>query len=1170
LEDQVASLQEKIRLLGDFDSVTRTKGVSEVHKEYLEVSERLLKSTLAEKRASRAEAKLLQKVKFLEKQDKEWESKIEAVEEDAVRTRRVLEARVEEEVLRANELEQRAQDLKRLTQRNGTEQADEFYGVSPEDRDATVSKASLEKLVEETGKRQVEIGKLRRAVAELETELDRAREAETSLRRELDESNLSLKETESRLQEVMRIGRQGMGSAEGGSAQAMLAEQHVFEGTDAAFKRMQEAASATIERLSHLVESKGADIEELRKQLYETRRMDLEQRKSDSKVIEDLLDRLQRYGDKQVAAYRAELEQSGNLRNINVGDPALSKFARELEENESRVKESALKTQSANSQVEALKRKLEEKSDELRKANMLLNEASAKRPSQVLQTAVAKLKNQLKERDRHIVDHRETINQLKFDLEGAMRLAADSSMGARTDSAVRMLERQVKKLQAEVASERRRANEAVKAIPEALRNKFPKEQRVQEVAPRGQALEAEKQLRQPVQEYPVPELSESRNTEEALSIAIAKNRSLERALKAAEDGSGARASAKAIDRLERTVRLLKDQLAEGEKRLFAATKDMAVREREASDLRKELKRERALAQQRLEEMERIRSDRDRLLNGDAVPASQESPSISAEPSSVSSSAFFDPAREKLQKQVDQLRLRLGDKQRDVGILEADIAQYKLTVAKLEAESGVMLKRLRAKPDNRHATSGTRADEAVALKKLSESLRLAEQEANSLKREALVAKEQEVSVLRDEIENFRAGRIYIGELSPSSPDMVAQAARAIAETSVARELEFERAQYAGLNGRLTRQLAVLDSQLEKWATQQQASKGSAKEAQLKQELEELRKSVDGLKRENDHLRRTSTSSTKYMEIVNRNKELRAKIARLEEGLETSSNASVSSGSDAFGGGSAQRAAQLEVKVAALHDKLRHERMASDKLKSALDASKASVIVLEQEVSRAHSKVDALGKSQDVNVLRTRRMLEDGVSQLEKKVDAQRKELERKSRLVQELQTQLATRENAVQSLKLHLSSRDRELDVLQGVRQPAGQFDELLTEVRTLRRRVKELEAVEAGGAQSQGIRVQSGSGFGLDSPPGPAARGRTPQESEPQFLGASEEVERLRREHADMKRELDTFDDQFFAEIEELKQSHFEISQACMGYESKLMDWANKLGESFVPKYLRA
>jgi len=92
----------------------------------------------------------------------------------------------------------------------------------------------------------------------------------------------------------------------------------------------------------------------------------------------------------------------------------------------------------------------------------------------------------------------------------------------------------------------------------------------------------------------------------------------------------------------------------------------------------------------------------------------------------------------------------------------------------------------------------------------------------------------------------------------------------------------------------------------------------------------------------------------------------------------------------------------------------------------------------------------------------------------------------------------------------------------------------------------------------------------LDSPPGPAARGRTPQESEPQFLGASEEVERLRREHADMKRELDTFDDQFFAEIEELKQSHFEISQACMGYESKLMDWANKLGESFVPKYLRA
>jgi len=1174
LEDEVEGLKEKIRLLGDFDSETRRKGVSEVHKEYLDVSERLLKSTLAEKRACRAEAKLLQKVRFLEKQDKEWEAKIEAVEEDAVRSRRVLEARVEEESLRANELEQRAQDLKRLTLRNGTEQADEFYGVSPESRDATVSKASLEKLVEETGKRQVEIGKLRRSVAELETELDRARESEASLRRELDDSNAAVKDAESRLQEVMRVGRQGVGGEDGGVAQAMLAEQHVFEGTDAAFKRMQEAANATIERLSHLVESKGADLEELRKQLYETRRTDLEQRKSDSKVIEDLLDRLQKYGDKQVAAYRAELESTGNLRNIKVGDPALSRFARELEENENRAKENALKTQNANSQVEVLKRKLEDKSDELRKANMLLNEANAKRPSQVLQTAVAKLKNQLREKDRHISDHRETINQLKYDLEGAMRQAAVSNIDARTDSSVRTLERKVMKLEAEVASERRRANEAVKAIPEALRKRFPLHADQAVNRPRNQA---ERESIEP----PVPSSSTTMHTdggaEEALRAAIAKNKSLERALKAAEDGSGARANAKAIERYERTARLMKDQLAEGEKRLFAVTKDVAARDRELADLKKDIKRERVMAQQRLDEMERIRADRDRLLGGVAAGTVQESPSLSAEQSSVSSaSAFFDPAREKLQKQVDQLRLRLGDKQRDVGILEADIAQYKLTVAKLEAESGVMLKRLRAKPDRPH--TATRSEEALALKSLSESLRLAEQDAISLKRDVLVAKEHEVSVLRDEIENFRSGRVYIGELSPSSPDMVAQAARMIAEAGVTRELEFERGQNAALNARLTRQLEALEGQLEKWSAQQQqgsTAKPSTKEVQLKSELDELRKSADALRRENDQLRRTSTSSSKYMEIVNRNKELRAKIARLEEGLETSSNASVSSGSDAFGSGSlsgsAQRAAQLEVKVAALHDKLRNERMASDKVKSALEASKASVLVLEQELSRAHARADALGKSQDVNVLRTRRMLEDGVSQLEKKVDTQRKELERKSRLVEELQTQLAARENSVQSLKLHLSTRDRELDVLQGVRQPAGLFDELLSEVRILRSRVKELEAADSGGSQGHGIRVQSGSGFGLDSPPGAgSSRGRTSQESESQFLGASEEVERLRREHADMKRELDTFDDRFFAEIEELKQSHFEISQTCLGYESKLLDWAGKLGERFVPKYLSA
>mmetsp|Transcript_17863 Transcript_17863/g.21409 ORF Transcript_17863/g.21409 Transcript_17863/m.21409 type:complete len:84 (+) Transcript_17863:1-252(+) len=70
---------------------------------------------------------------------------------------------------------------------------------------------------------------------------------------------------------------------------------------------------------------------------------------------------------------------------------------------------------------------------------------------------------------------------------------------------------------------------------------------------------------------------------------------------------------------------------------------------------------------------------------------------------------------------------------------------------------------------------------------------------------------------------------------------------------------------------------------------------------------------------------------------------------------------------------------------------------------------------------------------------------------------------------------------------------------------------------------------------------------------------------EAQLGSMQQKLAACQSENRDLKNELNAFDPAFFDEVEDLKHSHYELTQVCDKYEGLLREYTRDLGVPFTP-----
>ena len=210
------------------------------------------------------------------------------------------------------------------------------------------------------------------------------------------------------------------------------------EGLNEAAQHTQEVARLAIERLEKNNKRKNEMITKYQEQLRQSREEYMAQKELDNETIEQLREQLSKKTQEAIQGMRARAQ------------PAAGAFGGLLAERaDAALAEKDQVIAALNSELQALKRKTEELLKEKQDVEVVAQEAreaaekgkdalarsDAKRPSQVLETLVFKLKKQLKEKEKKQEDMKAAIEGLRKEMLAAADAQAAAQVAAMTASA---------------------------------------------------------------------------------------------------------------------------------------------------------------------------------------------------------------------------------------------------------------------------------------------------------------------------------------------------------------------------------------------------------------------------------------------------------------------------------------------------------------------------------------------------------------------------------------------------------------------------------------------------------------------------------------------------------------------------------------------------------------
>ena len=680
---------------------------------------------------------------------------------------------------------------------------------------------------------------MRQQVVRLTDALQEREEKIESLNKELDQAAL------------------GVGGAGGAGAGGARLEGGFDAGSSEAAQHTQEVARLTIDRLEKNVKRKTDMVTKYQEQLRLAREEYMQQKEIDNKTIEQLREELSKKTHEMIQNQRSRAQQpaggGASLMDSGTADAAFAEKDQVIQALNAELQTLKRKDSDKKQQLVDLQANFEKTNEELVKVQNELKTAEGKKPSQVLETLVVKLKKQLAEKDRKHQDMQSAIASLRKDMLAAAEeqakkeamLADDQSKKASAEdgslaAASEKLRNQVGELQGKLEKLRSKQKDVQKLLDdERERSKMLETQKeTQDTLLRTQKSDLTKEQRQrkEAQEM-VKKLKEAAETDAKRIGELEKRmRDSERSAMARPSSRRGEEGGELGQREEATRRW------EAEKRLEARV------ERLNGKLKEHRKEYEAMESQHAAEKERLVKDADKLR----------------------------VRCEQLEEDKKQLKARLRGAGAPVDSDEvlARVRAAERRVLELEEQNEQQLRELNV--DRRNKEDSARQ----VREELDRQLRLTKEELDNKKEQLRVALEEK----GNEALNERAKEVRILEskiVAMRSREEGLEGDLLAAQNEIVR-LRFEVEHSTLRVERWQRRVRELESlPLAVGKAEPSDHKGKLRKTKEEEEMERFVRStktvLDKLHKENENLRANSASNAKYMDMVRENKTFKQALA-----------------------------------------------------------------------------------------------------------------------------------------------------------------------------------------------------------------------------------------------------------------------------------------------------
>uniref|UniRef100_A0A7S0I2Y2 C2 domain-containing protein n=1 Tax=Hanusia phi TaxID=3032 RepID=A0A7S0I2Y2_9CRYP len=822
-------------------------------------------------------------------------------------------------------------------------------------------------------------------------------EAIMAMRHELITLTKKLQEKEEEVEHLKKEPKEGPLRGEGeqrskfdvGDSQAGLTE---------AAQHTQEVASLAIERLEKDNRRKTDKITQYQEQLRQAREEYMNQKELDTMTIQELREKLAAKTIEAISNLRSRTAGHGNV-NLSSADSADAEaiFA-EKDQTISALHSELQSLNRKNEQLSREKEKLEEslrtREEEIKIKDEEIKKSEGRKPSQVLETLVLKLKHQLAEKEQKQQELQKSIKEFKNDMSKASEAEAVAQSAE--------LKEQVDALVSRLASLKSKLSEVKRQLEEeqmkssnleTKNSKLIKENEILESTIRRQAVDLKKaeRLQREAQdafkklEKSIQEDKQQRETQDAFkkpekSIEQDASRFLERTEPARGGTDKERENAirrwEAEKRLEAKVEKLSNQLR-------TARKDMENLEKD-----------------HLAEKEKIEKDAERLRQRVEI----------------------------LEDDKKQLKARLRGAGQPVDSDEvlARVREAERKVMELEERNDQLLKELniegKIKVEQQRQTMNLLEKQVKELQETKESqaqqLRAIDDE-NSYMRE----KSREMKRLEGSITELRTRNETLeNELLAAQNELV----RLRFETEHS-DLRLERWK------RRVRELEALPLAIGK--AEGLAFKPGKKKTKEEEEMERFVRStkvaMEKLHRQNESLKANSATNVKYMDSVREAKSLKLAIAERDKEI-TTLNEKLLSMKDQV-----EKKAKLDEKVRSLERQLKAEQDTSKDLQDRLTEKSRRVNRLESDLASARESAGGDGDLSDrvreaieeAEALRSKlRSAEREKVALEKERDDSKRDLRLAEKRAEECMQRLEEEMRRIPKAAGHLSSHDDQEEI----------------------------------------------------------------------------------------------------------------------------------------------
>ena len=457
---------------GDVDAPVR---------EIRSLSEELLQSKLTAARTQRAKAAAEDRLRFLEAREAEREEHVLKIEEATL-------TKAQAGDVRADDLQRQVRALQRelIEARNPT-LVDGSSSASSETMPAPRRRANAEALAAvgaaaavgvQPGAASAETQRMVLAQIEAIRSLKvRAAEAESkcaTFEREVSHAMASAKNAENE-RDAMRRRLEAHIAASAGGLDGIGAPGSL--GEESAVAQVTAVAQSTIARLQELVSEKNAALTRAQTAMADLRTDALKKQNEDRTTIEELNELLFKQNQREIKSMKEALD-FGGPRGTSTDAKTLSgkpvaELVALLAERESMIETLTMKFEQQRARHEAAEAQLAERAEvqqgEITRMFEEVDREKLKGPSRVVETLVSRLKAQMAEKDKRLVQLKEAIKTLEKKLVEAMQTAASRTIrssdasraeldaGRGADDRAQKLAAKLKKTQDDLAKARERA-----------------------------------------------------------------------------------------------------------------------------------------------------------------------------------------------------------------------------------------------------------------------------------------------------------------------------------------------------------------------------------------------------------------------------------------------------------------------------------------------------------------------------------------------------------------------------------------------------------------------------------------------------------------------------------------------------------------------------------------